>query len=766
MTLTCEANGGKPPPRVTWWMKGEMVDDSFESPRANTVINTFTLARLTRAHLQSVLLCRASNSEHTTPAQKSITIEMNLKPLSVKLLASREAISAGKEYEIVCQSVGARPPASITWWLDGTQLTNTTISTASNGNVTLSKVLLVPRHTDGGKLLKCVAVSPVIEHQPLHDQWKLDVQYTPQVHLAIGSSLSADKIKEGDDVYFECNVRAHPHVYKVLWYHNGMQVQHNVSVGVIISNQTLVIQRLRRQHTGLFTCVASNIEGDGQSNAVILNVQYAPVCAAGQIHVYGAAKNEEVLVTCRLEAVPPVVSFFWRFNSSGDVVDIAENHVAMQGLQSSLSYVARTELDYGTLLCWGRNALGRQKIPCSYKVVAAGKPNPPENCNLTNQTMETLKIHCIPGYNGGLVQWFIIEVYEAENTRLLLNITENTAPVFFLRGLEPGTSYVIHVYAANDRGPSEKRYLTGYTIKDIAERRTAQIRPPPEQLESITPILAVVMGVVGSLVLVAVVAVGVVNLKKKRHGERKNITLPLQTSLADTRDLDDKNPDLIPFNGNSETENKSPTTPEEGGFRSVHVCTSVPYESNVCGTYSRTPSSISTTNPQNLEVNYAELSFPHSGRHYPNANFSRRKTEPTIYAQIDHAMPGAPVSMGVVPVHRAGSSRLVLGSAGGLIGNSLGGSVAGAGTDIVGETEDISLVGMSSSVCRASNMVVGSICPQVPAFGGLDNFAYTLPTLPPHGFQGHLTTPLILHQENEQVTVKTPLMNHHKESEV
>ncbi|KAK8748284.1 hypothetical protein OTU49_016404, partial [Cherax quadricarinatus] len=276
-------------------------------------------------------------------------------------------------------------------------------------------------------------------------------------------------------------------------------------------------QRLRRQHTGLYTCVASNIEGDGQSNAVVLKVQYAPVCASGQVHVYGAAKNEEVSITCRLDAVPPVVHFFWRFNSSGDVVDIAENHVVTQGLQSSLSYVARTELDYGTLLCWGSNSLGRQKKPCAFKVVAASKPNPPESCSLTNQTTETMKVHCVPGYDGGLVQRFIIEIYEAETKRLLLNITENTAPEFSLRGLEPGTSYVVHVYAANERGVSERRYLAGYTIKDVAERRTAQVKPPPDEEVSITPILAVVVGVVASLVLVALVAVLVVTLKKKRH---------------------------------------------------------------------------------------------------------------------------------------------------------------------------------------------------------------------------------------------------------
>nr|XP_053630671.1 kin of IRRE-like protein 3 isoform X1 [Cherax quadricarinatus] len=77
MSLTCEVSGGKPPPRVTWWTNGEMIDDTDESPRAHTVTNTLTLARLTRAHLHTIIVCRASNSNHTAPVQTSVTIEMN-----------------------------------------------------------------------------------------------------------------------------------------------------------------------------------------------------------------------------------------------------------------------------------------------------------------------------------------------------------------------------------------------------------------------------------------------------------------------------------------------------------------------------------------------------------------------------------------------------------------------------------------------------------------------------------------------------------------
>lgn len=37
--------------------------------------------------------------------------------------------------------------------------------------------------------------------------------------LNLGSKLNPEDVKEGDDVYFECDVRANPHVNKIVWYH-------------------------------------------------------------------------------------------------------------------------------------------------------------------------------------------------------------------------------------------------------------------------------------------------------------------------------------------------------------------------------------------------------------------------------------------------------------------------------------------------------------------------------------------------------------------
>ena len=47
----------------------------------------------------------------------------------------------------------------------------------------------------------------------------------------------------------------------------------NVAGGVLLGNQTLVLQKVTRASAGLYNCVASNQEGDGESNAQYLNVK-------------------------------------------------------------------------------------------------------------------------------------------------------------------------------------------------------------------------------------------------------------------------------------------------------------------------------------------------------------------------------------------------------------------------------------------------------------------------------------------------------------
>ena len=66
--------------------------------------------------------------------------------------------------------------------------------------------------------------------------------------------------------------------------------------------------------------------------------------------------------------------FRWAFNSSSEIVDIPMDKYTLvgEGL-SRVSYMPRTHLDYGSLLCWAGNSVGMQPQPCVFQIIHAGK---------------------------------------------------------------------------------------------------------------------------------------------------------------------------------------------------------------------------------------------------------------------------------------------------------------------------------------------------------------------------------------------------------
>lgn len=190
----------------------------------------------------------------------------------------------------------------------------------------------------------------------------------------------------------------------------------------------------------------------------------APVCNFNSSEKVGIARNDQVVVQCRVDASPGTVTFKWYLRTKTKLINIPTEWYTVQDRTSSLNYNVTGIYTYGDILCYATNDLGEQANPCSYTLVPAGKPEPPTNCTASNHTADAFYVACVPGYDGGLEQEFVVLAFDDKNERLIRNETVRGAPAFTLEDLPPESDYLVKVYAQNVKGKSVEQVLHGFTL--------------------------------------------------------------------------------------------------------------------------------------------------------------------------------------------------------------------------------------------------------------------------------------------------------------
>ncbi|XP_015110643.1 neural cell adhesion molecule 1 [Diachasma alloeum] len=562
LTLVCEVTGGSPPPRVIWYLGSKMLDDTFEPVNDEVMLNTHTIARVSREYATTKVLCRASNTDLIGPSTSEILLNVNLKPLEVNITNKQNHLLAVQTYEIECATSGSKPEAIITWWKGSHQVKHMAKKFTDTENVTRSILSYVATIEDDGKFLTCRAENPIVPDSGLEDKWKLVVHYVPVVTIRLGSGLRANDINEGDDVYFECDVKANPEAYKLGWFKDGRELHQNVSAGIRLPGEkSLVLQSVNRASAGEYACTAVNAEGSSTSRPVTLEVMYAPICKEGAaIQVVGALKPETISLVCAVQAKPAPSMYHWSFNNSGELSVPADRYgpskshsrIANQWHGSRVNYTLNDDREYGMVSCWAENTRGKQRTPCLFQIIQAGRPYPLQNCSTAQSTgpygyranqeeskpqestdAEWLIVRCSEGFDGGLpLTSFELEVWSEENAyhinTIHFNRTErlpghrHQGPIFEVVGLEPGRNYRLLVFAVNAKGKSEPVVLSSITLKGVAMYTTGR-----GSTDKDTDYSLLVACFAGGITAICILVVGVTVTLYRRN----NATRPMKTQM-------------------------------------------------------------------------------------------------------------------------------------------------------------------------------------------------------------------------------------------
>ncbi|CAH4035815.1 unnamed protein product [Pieris brassicae] len=446
VNLTCVAIGGRPAARVSWWQSHALLANS--ESRASV---SFTLQR----DLYPVTLtCQAVTDPSISPLSENISIDMNLYPRWVRIIGGARPLVAGRAVEIICQAVGARPHPTISWWKGATRLHTIREKISPDGNVT-SILSIIPTVEDSGRIISCRSVQWNLKHSIREDGWKMEIQHVPIPKLKLGANLDPDNIMEGSDVYLDCDVRAMPEQDHVYFTNNGVIVKG--SGGVLVSRQSLVLQGVSRQRAGVYVCIARNSLGVGISDPLHLDVKYSPVCTKKDGVALRAARGETMAIKCDVDANPMPSSFRWWFNSS----TYTERELTSSNGMSTDAYDYRVNgsSEYGSVQCAGTNSVGRQTEPCMFHILPADRPSAVQSCDISNVTHECFLIECNPGYDGGLAQEFMLQVFIVENGALITNRT-GVAAQWRVCNVSGAQSVRVSVYAYNRVGHSEPHTVT------------------------------------------------------------------------------------------------------------------------------------------------------------------------------------------------------------------------------------------------------------------------------------------------------------------
>ncbi|KFM57434.1 Nephrin, partial [Stegodyphus mimosarum] len=144
-----------------------LVDESFSQTSQGYVRNELVLPKLHRSDLLISYTCQATNTNLTVPVSASVTIDINLKPLDVRITTIQKPFSAGRKIQLSCESSGARPRAQLTWWIDNKRI-QAGKETFSD-NLTSSSLTFLPKAEDNGKILSCRAQNPALSNSAIED---------------------------------------------------------------------------------------------------------------------------------------------------------------------------------------------------------------------------------------------------------------------------------------------------------------------------------------------------------------------------------------------------------------------------------------------------------------------------------------------------------------------------------------------------------------------------------------------------------------------
>ena len=221
--------------------------------------------------------------------------------------------------------------------------------------------------------------------------------------------------------------------------------------------------------------------------------------------------------------------------------------IRVNGSVSTVDYIPRTVLDYGSLLCWASSEVGRQSQPCVFHLSPARPPAPVSLGSVSHEAMTSVRLSCQSEARDREAVTFLMAVWRTGGEEDILRNLTSASGDWSLDGLEPGQEYGLSVRTRNSAGLSPSYNTTFLTYEsELAQSRVHIDSTEPGTGFVITPILGALIGVGVALSFVTVTILIVVCCKVNRTGNTRGKEYMDNGGVICEGESEQLTPDLIP----------------------------------------------------------------------------------------------------------------------------------------------------------------------------------------------------------------------------
>ncbi|CAG4948443.1 unnamed protein product [Colias eurytheme] len=369
--LNCHVSKGDTPLTITWSFHGKELSshEGITTTKIGQRTSLLTIMSAMAGH-SGEYSCHAAN--HAGLALHSTSVNVHVLPYIVPFEAD-ESVFAGESVQLNCHVSKGDLPLDIKWHFHGFENSSSHLGIMTTKMTSRTSFLsIVAATASHSGNYTCVATNSAgsTNHSTV-----LNVHVVPYINpFEVEESIFA-----GESVHLTCHVSKGDRPLEISWSFQGVEIPYHNNMGITTTKlgekaSVLSIPTAMGQHSGNYTCTASNRAGRAHHSAVV-NIHVPPHIMPFEIEesiYYG----ESVQMTCHASKGDRPMSISWTFEGQDLSTHTGIKTMKMAEQTSFLSIASVTGAHSGNYTCIAKNRAGEDRYSTSLhvKVVPHIKP--------------------------------------------------------------------------------------------------------------------------------------------------------------------------------------------------------------------------------------------------------------------------------------------------------------------------------------------------------------------------------------------------------